>query len=608
MSRFRLGIPVIATVGLLIAGFGLPISPPRSHTIAETVSADATVTYGLPPNEIPNSIFPMPSLVSNANLFQLQYLLYRPLYWFGTGSSPAYNAKYSVAKTPVYSNGGLTATFTLKPYRWSDGQPVTNRDVEFWMNLLEANKARWFAYVPGAFPDNVASMSFPTSTPDQFSFTFNKVYSRTWLLYNEFSQIIPIPQQTWDVTSATSAIGNYDETPSGATAIFDYLTAQSASVSTYATNPLWRTVDGPWILTGYSSGTGFAVFTRNADYAGPHRGNVTKFEEVPFTSAAAEFDALRSGQLDYGYIPSEDLSQSSYFKAHGYTLSNWVPWGINSIVVNYTNPQVGPLFSQLYIRQAFQRAIDQPEISRDVFKNTAYPTYGPVPVKPVSPFLSKVEKSNPYPYSLSAAKELLQKHGWAIHPNGTDRCIKPGTASDECGRGIPKNKELSFTQEYASGSTPFSAAVQVMKSAWSQIGIQVALQTKPTNVIFLNLGPCSHGKGGCSWQMANIGSPGSTPTYSPNYYPTGELYFATGAVTNVGGYSNATMDTLIRATTSSSSAAVYDRYENFTATQLPDLWEPNFYYQQSEISNKLKGAVPQNPNLNINPEMWTVSG
>ena len=73
----------------------------------------------------------------------------------------------------------------------------------------------------------------------------------------------------------------------------------------------------------------------------------------------------------------------------------------------------------------------------------------------------------------------------------------------------------------------------------------------------------------------------------------------------MGGYSNSYMNSLISATQLNSSLKVFDTYENYAATHLPDLWEPNFYYQTSVIRSGLKGALPQNPNLNINPEMWT---
>ena len=38
----------------------------------------------------------------------------------------------SLANDPVWSNGDTTATITLKSnYKWSDGQPITSRDVLF---------------------------------------------------------------------------------------------------------------------------------------------------------------------------------------------------------------------------------------------------------------------------------------------------------------------------------------------------------------------------------------------------------------------------------------------------------------------------------------------
>ncbi len=602
------GISIVPVVGiglaLLITACGPAARPGPTQAIPAS-SSGATVTFGMPPDEVPNSIFPLLDQVSNANLFDLQYLLYRPLYWFGENQSPDLNLKYSLADLPTFSNGGRTATITLKPYRWSDGESVTNRDVEFWMNLLMANKADWFDYVPGLFPDNVVSMSFPAATPDQFSLTFNKAYSRTWLEYNELSQIIPLPQQAWDITSAAGPDGNYDETTSGAVAVFKYLTSQATTISTYASNPIWKVVDGPWELTSYAASTGYSAFSPNPDYSGPKTGNVTHFVEVPFTSDAAEFDGLRSGELDYGYLPSEDLSQESYFKSRGYTISDWVGWGLNTMILNYTNPKVGPLLSQLYIRQALQLSIDQPKIDSAVFKDTAYPTYGPVPVKPSNPFLTSVEKRNPYPYNLSKATALLKSHGWAIHASGEDRCERPGTAANECGANIAKNEGLAFTEDYASGSSPFQAAEEAIASAWTEIGVNISLREQPPSQIFSNLSPCVDGHGGCSWQIANFGIPGSTGTYSPDYLPTGETYFATGAVTNWGGYSNARMNALIRATELNSSLKVFDTYEDYAATQLPDLWEPDYYYQISVIRTGLHGAVPQNPNLNINPEMWT---
>ena len=108
--------------------------------------------------------------------------------------------------------------------------------------------------------------------------------------------------------------------------------------------------------------------------------------------------------------------------------------------------------------------------------------------------------------------------------------------------------------------------------------------------------------------MANFGAPGETPTYSPEYLPTGGPWFATDGANNVQGYSDPKMDVLIAATEVNSSASAVQAFGAYAQEALPNLWEPDYYYQLSVISNKLHGALPQDPNLNLYPQNWTISG
>ena len=84
--------------------------------------------------------------------FQLIYMLFRPLYWFGLGSTPNLNPNLSLANAPVYSNSGRTVTINLKNYKWSNGQAVTPRDVLFWMNMLEGERHLLGWLRPWAWP------------------------------------------------------------------------------------------------------------------------------------------------------------------------------------------------------------------------------------------------------------------------------------------------------------------------------------------------------------------------------------------------------------------------------------------------------------------------
>ncbi|HEY6539195.1 MAG TPA: ABC transporter substrate-binding protein [Candidatus Dormibacteraeota bacterium] len=599
--KSRLGASAVAAL--------LLISATASAVSANSSRYHGTATFALPQGVVPNYIMPFAggSVSNNVDYLQFSPLMWRPLYFFGHGLQVGIDYAESVGEAPIYSNGGKTVTINLnRKFTWSDGHPVTNRDVELWMNIFFAEKDNWLGYAAGSIPDDITSMSFPASNPYQFSLTFDKAYSHLWILYNQLSQIVPIPQQAWDRTSSSGPVGNYDTTTAGATAVYNFLNTQSQDVASYGTNPLWKTVDGPWHIQFFSAATGAATFVPNTNYTGPGRPKLAKFEEVPFTSDAAEFDALRSGQLDYGYLPVQDISQKAYFTSHGYQVANWVDYGFNDFFLNFTNPTVGPIFKQLYIRQAMQKLINQPQISSDIYHGEAYPTYGPIPTRPANPYTAKIGTTNPYPFSVSGAKKLLSSHGWTVHPNGIDSCAKPGSGAGECGTGVAKGAQLNFTEMVATGSQPFLAEVEAMQSAWSEAGIHVSLKQEPVGTIFGNLVSCSNGNEGCQWQMGNFGEIGSTPTYSPEYLPIGSQWFATGGGTNPQGYSNPHMDALINQAGISSNPAAIRAIGVYGAEQLPGLWQPNYPYQESVISKKLKGALPQNPNLNVLPQYWSL--
>ena len=69
-----------------------------------TPVSGGTATFALPPSTTPNYIFPFTSstFFSVVNAEDFQYLMYRPLYWFGNGASPTLNTSLSLADTPVY--------------------------------------------------------------------------------------------------------------------------------------------------------------------------------------------------------------------------------------------------------------------------------------------------------------------------------------------------------------------------------------------------------------------------------------------------------------------------------------------------------------------------
>jgi peptide/nickel transport system substrate-binding protein len=599
--RIRGRLRLLAFAGVACATLLAACSSSNSSgTGSQSRVNGGTATVALTPGEQFNYIFPLLDTEDavGSNIEYSEYLMWRPLYWFGGPNSVGFNAKYSLADpATVRSSGGdTTATIQLKPYRWSDGTPVTSRDVQFWFHLLQANKTNFWGYTPGEFPDNVSS--FNIISPSRFSVTFKGNYSSAWL-YNQLGQLIPLPQQAWDKKSATGPVGNYDDTPAGALAVGNFLLAQNKILDTYATNPLWQVIDGPFRLTSYAASTGDATYVRNTKYSGPATGSIHTLRVLSFTSDSAEFDSLlSSGGITYGYLPFNDAAQVSRVTADGYKVEAWPTWGITYMSMNFASPQVGPVFKQLYVRQAMQHLINQAGYIESFLEGYGNATYGPVPLVPSSKFISSAEKTNPYPYNPADATNVLKQHGWTIHPHGADVCTRPGSGSTECGAGIAGGQKLSFQLQYSTGTQGVTEEVASLQSAFSEAGIQIAPTGAPFSTVVGNDIPCT--KSGC-WQLNYYGQGWY---FDPGYNdPDGSVLFATGGVDNGGSYSDHTADADMASLASGGYSALY-KYEDYIAKQLPVLWMPQFDAQISAVSDKLQGVLPQDPDGNIYPENW----
>jgi peptide/nickel transport system substrate-binding protein len=596
-------------VSAVVLATVLPACATRAPARAITASSNqSTVTFADQPGLIPDYIFPVTpgQYFYFANMQLFQQLIYKPLYWFGSGTKPIVNYHLSLAYPPVFSDSDSQVTITLKKYRWSDGTPVTTRDVQLFIDLLEANKASFGDYTPGYFPDNIKSIQW--TSPSKFTISFTQSYNPSWILDSELSQITPLPQQTWDKVSATSAIGNYDYTTTGAVQVWNFLNGQSSMRPTYDTNPLWQVMDGPWRIepnTGYAASTGYLALVPNAKYSGPDVAHVSKIEELPFTSDTAEYNAVQAGEIDYGYMPYTDLGQIASIKRRGYRVVPWEVAGWNFMPLNFRNAQIGAAFSQLYVRQAIQDVMNQSQWVRDILKGFGSIQAGPIPADVPNPYADTLEHTNLFPFSLSAAKKLLTSHGWKVVPSGTTQCIDPGSGSTQCGAGISKGESLKFTVQYASGLVPLAVEMQSFKSAASEAGIVVNLREAPSATVQGNYYGCtSTGGPGCSWQ-ALAWAVSAAYVYDPDYYPSGEIFYKSNAAFNGGGYSNPEADTLIAATLRQAGLATFDRYENFISRQLPTLWLPNGPYQISIVKGTLSLGGAQGVYVNIYPQNWS---
>jgi peptide/nickel transport system substrate-binding protein len=552
----------------------------------------------------PNYIFPYEGSayfsLSNANYFA--NLMYRPLYWFGGSGLPTVNNSLSLASPPVFD--GAKVTITLKHYRWSNGTPVTARDVMFWLNMELAVPTDYGGY--SGFPANVKDIT--VVSPSELTMIMDKAYSPTWFWYNDLSQITPMPA-AWDRTaSGPSACAT---TVRDCAAVYKYLNGQAKGLSTYATSPIWGIVDGPWKLSAFNA-DGHVTFVPNKSYSGPVKPRLAAFEEAPFTSDAAEYNVLQAGvsngKIDVGYLPTVDAPARSAgsspltpganpLAAKGYTLAPpYYPWGIGFYVLNFhSTTGNGPVIRQLYFRQALAYLTDQAAVIAGPLRGYGAPGVGPVPATPVTSFLSpKGRSGDPYPYNPVRAKSLLASHGWTVVPNGVSTCADPA----RCGPGIRKGQGLSFTFPYPTGVSWIALEMDQLQSSASLAGIRLNLRPEPFNE--LPGGNCVITRSPCNWD----GVGGLGWSYAPDYLPTGEALFMCGVPSNAGGYCNKTNDAMINKTLTSGNLSYLYKWQDYLSAQLPVEWTPNPVWLLTEIASNLRGVLPQSPTLSINPENW----
>ncbi len=604
--RWLVPAATLTVLGALVAGCGSS----NSNAGGNTPQVGGTATWAELSGASPNWIFPFVDSAHNSvnSVLQFENLMYRPLYWFGTGNQPTLNDSLSLASAPTYENNNTTAVINLKNYMWSNGEHVTAQDVEFWMNMMFTEKANWSNYVPGEFPDNVKSVT--VNSPTQLTFTLDNTYSSTWYTGNQLAQITPLPM-AWDKTSDSAAAGSGGCTTdrTRCDAVYQYLFNKSKNLSTYDKDPLWQVVDGPWQLKTFTT-DGNVTFVPNKSYSGPVKPKLAQFKELPFTSDQAEYNVLRGGNtINVGDIPITDMPQrqitsnsplpaTSPIPGGVYTMAPNYVWGWSYALVNYNNPTFGPALRQLYVRQALQMTIDQNTDDQVAWRGYSVPTTGPIPTAPDSQFVSNAERGNgPYPFDVNKAKSALTSHGWTMR-NGVMTCTSPGSAPNQCGPGVPSGQALHLNLEYANGIKSVDQIVQQWKSDASQAGIDITINAQPFNTVISDTTSCVQKSSTCAWQLGLFGY----ETYFA--VPTGDGLFLPGSAINYSGVNDPKLTGLVTKTLHDSSMTAFHAYEDYAAQQLPGaLNTPDSYFVYA-YSRNMGGVAPFNPLGVITPENW----
>jgi peptide/nickel transport system substrate-binding protein len=564
-----------------------------------------TFTYALAPGAVPNWILPMPTSATNSvyNVFNFEWQSWPPMYYAPSGSTPTVDPTLSVANPPTWSNGDKTMTITLKPWKWNTGQTISSQDVAFTIDMIKAavkaSPSNWAAYVPGYFPDIVSSMSEPNAST--IVVNLSKAVNPTWMEYDILGGVPIMPSFAWAKDSASGSTLDFTN-PANAAKIFAFLTAASKSVSTYATNPLWQTVYGPYKLSAFNDTTGAFTMVPNTTYGGPHASPMSTYVGVPFTSNAAEWNAVKTGSVDFGYVPQEDVPQISQLKGLGYNYYGLPDFGNYFIAYNFKDKtgNFNAVANQLYFRQVMQHLEDQAGQIKAYFNGAGDPAYGPIPAFPKSPFLPANAATNPYPFSVQSAMTVLKDNGWNVTANGTDTCAKPGTATGDCGAGVPAGTKLAFNLIYNT-TPPIPGQVEDLASDAKAAGIEIALSGSNFNYMIQNYNDAASPANADKWAMEDFG--GETNST----YPTQFGVYNTGGSGQIGAYSNPTADSLINASVTGSNPNAVTSEASFFTTNLPVLWQPVLDYiwaWKTNISSTEPAGIENLTQYDNTPQYW----
>ncbi len=353
----------------------------------------------------------------------------------------------SLAEGCDHSDDYMTWTCTLRDgLRWSDGTPLTARDVAFTYRFVIDNKIPQYR---GYFP---------------FHPTFRTPDPRTLIWRSSeptFAPAMPpwvyiVPEKVWAPYDGKGlpAIKSVENVPA--------------------------ITSGPFMLTDWRQGQGWTM-DRNPEYWGTQP-TVDRIEFRLYSNQEAMIQALRNGEIDFadGIAPSlvssvEGIPDVKVQKV----LSDW--WLNLAFNFGGQGPDANPLpaLKDHRVRQAIAMAIDKETIAEKVYAGTATP--GDTVIRPASAFWHlDIPADQELPFDPTAANALLDEAGYA---DTDDDGVREDPATGEpLEMLIPASKDTTGAVE----------AGQLIVGFLKQIGITV------------HLSPVSDAKMGDYWGAGNF--------------------------------------------------------------------------------------------------------
>jgi peptide/nickel transport system substrate-binding protein len=461
-----------------------------------------------------------PLLVTSLYNAEAIGLIYESLLWINRYHKIDFSR--SIASAVNTPDAGKTYNVTLRPWHWSDGVPVTTKDVLYTFKLIKAFGTNYAGYGTGGMPDIVQSLT--ASDDEHFTVVLKRRVNPDWFILSGLGQLSPLPAHVWN-RYTTDEIWQAQSDPA-----------------------FFSVVDGPLRLEKLVTGVD-AQFTPNPEYEGEPM-HFSRFILKFQNSEAQELQGMESGDLDMSNLPFALIAQASHLPGnHVVVLPPTYSW--HELIPNIANPAT-PYFADARVRQALADGINQQEIIDLAMHGHGMAVHGPVPPVPDT-FLSPSAKAGDYPtgYNPAKARALLAQAGFTPGPKGI----------------LQKNgRDLVFTLQIPAAQPLRLEMAETIQQNLRGIGIAMSVRQVEFNTM---LSEMLHQP--AAWDAILIGE-------NLAAYPSGEELFVKGGYLNNNGYSDPKMDALVKQSTDAPGLDGLFAYEDYAAAQQPVIFLPNERY------------------------------
>ncbi|QTV79587.1 hypothetical protein KAE78_12180 [Microbacterium sp. NIBRBAC000506063] len=495
-------------------------------------------------------------------------------------------------------------TFVINDaFTWSDGEPVVGDDVVFNIELIKAaiaeNASNWSYYTPGQFPDDLVSA---TASGNTVTLELENAYNPSYFTQRVLRNLVPLPSTSWNKSSDDGPALDFTD-PENARAIYAYLNGASQVQETFATNPLWQVVNGPFRISSFDPATGSHTLVPNEHYTGPNAAAVDTLSFKAFTSADAILNQLRGGELTVALLDPSQVGQLPELERAGYHYYGLPSNGqVNSLFLNFKNTtnNFDKLVGQHYFREVLQRLVDQPGYiaSRGIYNGAAAENY--TSTSPNSPFAAAFGPDAPYPHDLAVARQILEDHGWDVVEGGVTTCVNPGSGEGQCGEGIDAGQDISFTHFYANSPATIEARNLAFVSEAKKLGITIEAASRATSFMWDNF------DNNFAPDNVNLWATQDAGPINLGDYPSAGIVWSTDGTFNGGHYSNAELDALMEASVFGDDPTALSQEATLLGEDLPVIFLPNptnIAVWKSELSGP-REAFAHLPLSELLPELW----